>query len=130
VDKSFIVEIKQAVDLFLRAAHVRLADVVWHAILVERNQVERSGAFSTRTTPDDLINQLFLLEFEQDVHVVLPHMDEFLVTAGTGFAPERPGDRVEQRRLACAIRSGEAGKVNAIKAHRVGRTVGKKILDL
>ena len=130
MDKRLVVEAQQAVDLVLRGAHTRLADVVGRAVAVERDQVECSGAASARAPPDDLIVQPLLLEFEQDVHIVLPHVNQFIVTAGARSAPQRPGDRIEQRRLARAVRPGQAGEMNPVKAQRIGRAVGKKIFDL
>ena len=45
-------------------------------------------------------------------------MDEVVITAGAGFAPQRPGHGVNNRRLAVAVIAGEAGEMDAGKVQR------------
>src|SRR5579885_1713312 len=45
-------------------------------------------------------------------------MDQLIVGLAARFAPHRPGDRVEQRRLAVAVLAAEAGHADARQVER------------
>ena len=76
-----------------RAELVRLA--------VEDEQVEqaapRARGFALLAAADHPVERVALKKIELDEHVGLPLVDQVVVAAHAGLAPQRPGDRVQQR---------------------------------
>ncbi len=129
MDKGVVIQPQQAVDLVLRLPCPRFADEQRLPIRLDDKQVERAGAaaLAARPPPHHAVDGVLLLEIQDDVHVILPLMDQFFIAFGARLPPQRPGDCIQQRRFTRAIGSGQAGKVDAVKAQVVWRAIGQEI---
>ncbi len=58
-------------------------------------------------------------KFELDLHLGSAGVDQLIVGARPRLAPQRPGDRVQQRGLAVAVIAGQAGHMDAGKVQRL-----------
>lgn len=83
-----------------------------------------------RMPPNYAVDRPFLLKIKLDGHIRLPQMHQLRVTACPRLPPQHPGDRVQQGRLACAVRARQASQMNPFETHRIRRSVSQKIADL
>ena len=72
-----------------------------------------SGALS-----DDAVELVGDGKVELYLHLVTGGMDKVIVTASPGFAPERPGNGVDDSRLAVAVIAGETGEMDTVELQR------------
>ena len=110
VDEGLVVHVDAAVQLGLRLAGGAAGDGAKAALAIDLEEVEGAGA-AARALADDAVGIAVDLEVELDSHVAGAVADAVVLDAATGFAPEGPGDGVEEGGLAVAVLAGEGGEV-------------------
>src|SRR5262249_43369867 len=79
----------------------------------------RLAAARSAALAEHAIASLAELKLELDLHLGLAGMDQLVGAAGPALAPQRPGDRVQERRLTVAVVAGEAGDVDSLELQRL-----------
>ena len=124
IDERVIVHVQQVIDLALGGRDGRLAERTKTLFLaVPSLQLQAALPAPSRVAlAQDPVTDLAVpgvrigqRELELDLHLALPDVDQLVVAAGAQprVPPQRPGQRVEDRRLAVAIVAGQAGQVDA-----------------
>ena len=85
------------------------------------------GRVGARSPANHAIAHALLLEIDAHLHIVLAEADQFLITPRPRSSPERPGDGVQDRRLADAVGAGQASQLNAREKNRFGRAKGEEV---
>ena len=85
---------------------------------LQRRLPRRPPPFGPGALADDAVELLPDVKLELHLHLRLRGVDEVVIAGGAGFAPQRPGHRVDDGGLAVAVIAGKAGEVDAGKVQR------------
>ena len=110
VDEGLVVHVDAAVQLGLRLAGGAAGDGPEASLAIDLEEVEGAGA-AARALADDAVGIAVDVEVELDAHVVGAVADAVVLDAAPRFAPQGPGDGVEEGGLAVAVLAGERGEV-------------------
>ena len=128
VDEGVVVHAGDLVDFGLSLADAVAGEGVEGAVGVDLEF--EAAAVESAVAAGDAVAGAGGVEFEFDGHVGASVVEEVGVAGAAGFAPEGPGDAVEEGGFAVAVVAAEAGDADAGEVEGgVGVAVGEEVLE-